>query len=317
MKKTNKISGLIPSLILMCAIIMGFGQIVSAQVTTFAQFLERNGTQDFIFTNNGGVSGTFSNISGGSPIFFIYQNVSNLPVELQGFQNAHLFISTTTTTPATLSGSNLTQPLDAISTVQIIRDTPTSPGVGTGSRTNLLTATFSGAAGLPTVSGGDGGNSATLSAATPSNNVTFSSDFVGFGLSTQRNLALSFSSVITSYTSGAGGFLDSFTAAGTGTFSSSPPPGYFTPTAAPVTVSGRVSNVFGTGIRHAVVTMSDSNGDIRQATTNHFGRFAFSDVSAGETYVFDVQAKGYSFSQQVVNVDDNIRNLDFTPGFSR
>lgn len=314
MKKTTKLHGFLPSLILMCAIVLIFGQIASAQVVTFAQFLERNGTQDFVFTNNAGASGTFSNVAGGSPIFFVYQNVSNLPAELQGFQNARMFISTTTTTPATLTGSNLTQPLDAVSVVQIIRETPTSPGVGTGSRTNLLTATFSSAAGFPTVSGNSGGNSATLSAATPNNNVTFSSDFIGFGLTTQRDLALSFSSVISSYASGAGGFLQSFTAAGTGTFSSNPPPSYFVPTAAPATVSGRVTNVFGNGIGRAVVTMTDGNGDIRQETTNHFGRFTFSDVSVGETYIFDVQAKSYSFSPQVINVDESIRNLEFTQG---
>lgn len=303
--------GYMPAMLILCLIVFIFGQTASAQVVTFAQFLERNGTQDFVFTNNS-TSGSFSTIPGGSPIFFVYQNVNNLPAELQGFQMAHLFITTTTTTPTTLNGSNLVQPFDAVTTVQIIRDTPASSGVGGGTRTNLLTATFSSAAGTPSLTGSNGGNSATLSAATPSSNVVFTSDFVGFGLTTQRDIALSFSSVIASYAGGAGGFLNSFSAAGTGTFSSNPPPSYFVPTAAPVSVGGRVTNTYGFGIGNAIVTMIDDEGESRQVTTNSFGYFSFEDVLAGETYVFNVQAKGRNFSTQVVSVNDSIRNLEFS-----
>ncbi|NNE67957.1 MAG: carboxypeptidase regulatory-like domain-containing protein [Pyrinomonadaceae bacterium] len=314
MNKTIKAFRFMSLLASVCFLVLVFGQTAIAQVVTFAQFLERNGTQDYVFTNNT-TSGTFSTVPGGSPIFFVYQNVSGLPAELQGFQNAHLLVTTTTSTPATLSGSNLTQPLDAVSTIQIIRDMPASPGTGGGSRTNLVTATFSSAAGDPNLSGSNGGNSATLSAATPSNNVVFTSDFLGFGLTTQRDLALSFSSVLTSFTSGAGGFLESFTAAGTGTYSSNPAPGYFPPTTAGVSVRGMVTNLFGSAIPRAVVMMVEPNGNRRQLVTNHFGYFSFADLTAGETYIFEVRAKGHVFTPQVVNVDENIGDLIFRPDF--
>ncbi|MGI8642021.1 MAG: hypothetical protein ACR2MG_18985, partial [Pyrinomonadaceae bacterium] len=103
-----------------------------SQSVTFAQFLERAGTQDFIFTNNAS-SATFKTVSGGSSIFFLYQNISGLDSSLQGFQNAHLSIATTTTTtPATLNTNNLNQPLNQTTVISILRDTPTAVGIGSG-----------------------------------------------------------------------------------------------------------------------------------------------------------------------------------------
>ena len=126
---------------------------------------------------------------------FIFSNITGLDPSLQGFQFAHLYVSTTTTVPAGVSGGTLTQPLSNAVTVQIIRDTPAPVGVGAGSRTNLLTVVFSPSAFSPGIAGSDGGNSATLPATTPDNVVTFTSDFLGFGLTTSRNLSFSFSSV--------------------------------------------------------------------------------------------------------------------------
>jgi hypothetical protein len=83
------------------------------------------------------------------------------------------------------------------------------------------------------------------------------------------------------------------------------------PTAAAVTVSGRVLNFSGRGVSRARVTITDSNGVTRSAITNFFGYFRFEEVTAGETYIFNVSAKLYSFSPQIVTVNENITELNF------
>jgi hypothetical protein len=81
------------------------------------------------------------------------------------------------------------------------------------------------------------------------------------------------------------------------------------PTAAGVTVSGRVVRSSGTGILNAIVKITDSNGISHFARTNSFGYFNFDDVTAGQTYIVTVQAKVYSFAPQTLSVSDSITNL--------
>ena len=87
-----------------------FGQVANAQVVTFAQFLQKTGNQDYVFNNNT-TNGSLTTVAGGSAIDFRYQNISNLPAELGGFQDAHLFVTTTTTTPSAMNGGQRNQPL--------------------------------------------------------------------------------------------------------------------------------------------------------------------------------------------------------------
>jgi hypothetical protein len=87
----------------------------------------------------------------------------------------------------------------------------------------------------------------------------------------------------------------------------------FAPTAAFVTLGGKVSTASGRSIGNALVTLTNSNGEIRAALTNQFGNYRFSDVQAGETYVLTVNAKGYQFSQttQVLTVIEERSDLNF------
>ncbi len=277
------------------------------QTTTFAQFFERFGTQDFIFTNNT-TSADFNAVSGGSQIFFIYSNITGLDPSLQGIQNARLFITTTTNQSATLGGGSVSQPLNQIVTVQIIRDTPAP--VGSGSRTNLLTAVFTPAGNTPAIVGSNGGNSATLSATTPDHNVTFTSDFLLFGLTSQRNLAFSFSSVAPSLGI-SGNFLQSFAAAGSGTFASSPPPVPFTTSAAGVSVGGRVTYSNGRAMSNASVYLTETDGTMHSARTNSFGYFNFKDIESGQTVFVSVRTRQYTSDPMAVDLSDNISDLVF------
>jgi hypothetical protein len=85
------------------------------------------------------------------------------------------------------------------------------------------------------------------------------------------------------------------------------------PTAASVTIGGRVFNPYGRPLAGANVFMYNNTGGIRTARTNPFGFYRFGEVAAGETYVFEVRSKRYVFSNpvQVLNVTEDYDSLNF------
>lgn len=85
------------------------------------------------------------------------------------------------------------------------------------------------------------------------------------------------------------------------------------PSEATVSVSGRVLNPEGYGLRNAIVTLADMQGVARSARTSTFGYFRFDDVAVGETYVIGVSSKRYQFTSQVIAVNDEISDLILRP----
>jgi hypothetical protein len=83
------------------------------------------------------------------------------------------------------------------------------------------------------------------------------------------------------------------------------------PTSAGVDVSGRVLTPDGRGLRNATVTMTDSNGVVRTATTSSFGFYRFEGVTVGESYVMGVSSRSYRFTPRVVQVFDTLTDVDF------
>jgi len=85
------------------------------------------------------------------------------------------------------------------------------------------------------------------------------------------------------------------------------------PSAAGVSVGGRVISGNG-GISRVGVSITDSRGQMRYATTNSFGFYKFDDLPAGETYLIEVSSKKYQFSNptRIISVTENITDLDFT-----
>lgn len=85
------------------------------------------------------------------------------------------------------------------------------------------------------------------------------------------------------------------------------------PTAAPVTLSGRVRDSAGRGLPGAMVILSDPEGNVAGAVTSSFGNFCFEGVPAGGFYILSVSAKGTSFKEPVivVNAFENIDDLEF------
>ncbi len=84
------------------------------------------------------------------------------------------------------------------------------------------------------------------------------------------------------------------------------------PTAAAVTISGHVQlPAFGTN--YALVTLTDSQGNSRTTLTGKEGRFGFTEVAAGETYVLRVSAKHQSYAPQVITPTEDLTDLSFAP----
>ena len=83
------------------------------------------------------------------------------------------------------------------------------------------------------------------------------------------------------------------------------------PTAALVSVAGRVTAPNGAGLRNVTVTMTDAFGTTRTATTSSFGFYQFDEVESGATYVMGVASRAYRFGSRSVSVTDNIVDMDF------
>lgn len=86
---------------------------------------------------------------------------------------------------------------------------------------------------------------------------------------------------------------------------------YFSPTAASVTVSGMVFEQNGRGLQKATVLMTDQQGNLRSTKTNSFGYFQFTGLASGQTYVFSIKTKGFSFASQIITVNEDFSNLYF------
>jgi len=84
------------------------------------------------------------------------------------------------------------------------------------------------------------------------------------------------------------------------------------PTAAHVTVSGRVLDAYGRGIGRATVTLLDVNtNQTRTVQTGGNGSYVFEDVPAGSFYVISVNARRYTFAGQGIMLLDAMSNVNF------
>jgi Cohesin domain/Carboxypeptidase regulatory-like domain len=84
------------------------------------------------------------------------------------------------------------------------------------------------------------------------------------------------------------------------------------PTAAGVSVAGRVRTAEGYGISKALVTITGADGQSRSVLTSPFGYFRFDDIAAGSTYTITTAAKLYTFATHLISPQDNINDLDIT-----
>ena len=82
------------------------------------------------------------------------------------------------------------------------------------------------------------------------------------------------------------------------------------PTAASVSISGRVLTAFGRGVSRTIVSLTDTRGRVKSARTNQFGYYRFTDVEVGETYIINARHKNYKFRPQAVSINDSLTNMN-------
>ncbi|MBK7393826.1 MAG: right-handed parallel beta-helix repeat-containing protein [Chloracidobacterium sp.] len=86
------------------------------------------------------------------------------------------------------------------------------------------------------------------------------------------------------------------------------------PTAAGVSLSGRVLKADGRGITNArVVVTGNSLTQARNVVTSRSGAYSFDDLQAGETYIVTVRNRRYMFTtpSRVISLVDNVTDVDF------
>ncbi len=86
------------------------------------------------------------------------------------------------------------------------------------------------------------------------------------------------------------------------------------PTAAPASISGRVTTAEGTGIGQVLVSvMNLQTGEITYAYTNSFGNYSVEGLEVEQTYQVSVWNRKMSFgeSQRVVSLDGDLFGVDF------
>lgn len=84
----------------------------------------------------------------------------------------------------------------------------------------------------------------------------------------------------------------------------------FGPTAAHVSISGRVMTKSGNGVLNAIVQLTDQQGTTRTVRTSAFGYYRFDDVPVGENYVIGVASKRFTFTPRAITVTDELDNVD-------
>lgn len=84
----------------------------------------------------------------------------------------------------------------------------------------------------------------------------------------------------------------------------------FAPTAACVSISGRISTPEGSGLRNAQVILTDAHANARTAISSAFGYFRFAEVEAGQVYILTIVSKRYQFAPQALAVSEEIADLN-------
>lgn len=84
------------------------------------------------------------------------------------------------------------------------------------------------------------------------------------------------------------------------------------PTAARVSIGGRVTDSAGRAISRVRITITDEGGAYQSTLTNSFGNYRFDDVQVGYTYVVSAASKRFQFTPRVISLLDEIADLDFT-----
>lgn len=85
----------------------------------------------------------------------------------------------------------------------------------------------------------------------------------------------------------------------------------FAPTAASVSISGRILTPSGVGLRNAVVYLTTQQGEVLTTRTSTFGYYRFDEIAVGQIIIITILSKHYQFATQVINVTEEMNDLNF------
>ncbi len=88
----------------------------------------------------------------------------------------------------------------------------------------------------------------------------------------------------------------------------------FAPTAAGVSISGRVLTANGAGIRSVSLFLTNATtGETRHALSSSFGYYRFDEIAVGQTYILTVHSKRFAFEPNtiVIKVTSELTDVDF------
>jgi hypothetical protein len=197
---------------------------VPAQATpvTFGQFIQKSpNARLFSYTNEDSGATRKAEIKGTDIPIYFQLGVNGLPADLVDLQNAHLSVDFVSNLGTTGSGDSRVQMFDTATngTITFTRDSAAAEGNGT--RTNLLTVSFTNAE----LDASNGSGSFTFK--TNANSViSYSSDFLDFSQVVSKDFSFSFSGANPTFSAPVGSSGRSTRFSGTGTFASDPAPFY-------------------------------------------------------------------------------------------
>lgn len=87
-----------------------------------------------------------------------------------------------------------------------------------------------------------------------------------------------------------------------------------TPTAAAVSISGRILTAQGSGITSVRLVLTNvATGETFQAVSSSFGHYRFDDIAVGQTYVLAVHTNRFIFepNSRTINLLDELTDEDF------
>lgn len=87
---------------------------------------------------------------------------------------------------------------------------------------------------------------------------------------------------------------------------------FIAPTAAGVSIGGRVLTEDGRGIYKARVSLTDANGNTRTVISNQFGYYRFNDTEIGQTYIIDAVHKNHQFAPQTIFPTEDVSEINIT-----
>lgn len=83
----------------------------------------------------------------------------------------------------------------------------------------------------------------------------------------------------------------------------------FAPTAASASFGGRIETFDGSGLRNALVILTDAGGNQQSIISGINGSFRFDNLRAGEVYIVSIASKLFVFPTQVVFIGEDLSDI--------